>query len=411
VAKILDRNGEIERDRVLVLPWGRGVGKSWFIRRLWWLFIARWDGFVRPGAKQPGIRLVVLMPSYRNARQVHFRDILSELYGEWAFLGGTLNRTTLEMSFPGGSSIRWVTAENPAGALGIRCDVAFFDECDDIPLEMHDAVCVPWFTEPHSFNVRVLCGTPRMGRSGLLYREYDAALRGVDGYHAVHATYLDAPGHASVARAESARARMPESWFRREYLCDFDSAEGLVYPEFDRVKHVVEWDKTRRPEEWIVGADFGNAVPSAYVAMAYDGHNIHVVKEFYKIGCGDEELAMVAREWEQLFPRAKWFADYAWPNTLAYVRSNSGVKMSNADKSVEDGILTVGSWFKQGRVLVDPSCKNMIAELQRYRWTSARNSDGQFKDKPDKKNDHAVDALRYAIFTRFGRPRAVRIEL
>jgi hypothetical protein len=408
---ILTSDGEIERERVHVLPWGRGVGKSWFIRLLWWLLISRWDGRIRPGARSPGIRIVVAMPSYRQAKAVHFREILTELYGEWKHLGGTLNRSTLEISFPGGSSIRWVTAENPVGARGLRCDVAFFDEADDIPIDMYDAVCVPWFTEPHSFNVRVLCGTPMRGRGGLLYREYDAAKRGVDGYYAVHATYLDAPSHANIERAERARENMPDAWFRREYLCDFDAAEGLVYPEFSREKHIVPWDKSKRPNEWICGADFGSGVPSCYLAIAYDGVKCHVVREVYKAGMRDEELASIARTWSNDFPRAKWYADYAWPNTMDYVRRHGGINMVNADKSVEDGILTVGSWIHRDRLLIDPSCKNLIEEIQQYRWTTVRNQDGLFKDKPDKKKDHAVDALRYAIFTRFGRPPAMRIEL
>ena len=30
-------------------PWGRGVGKSWFMRRLWYLSVAEHDGKIREG--------------------------------------------------------------------------------------------------------------------------------------------------------------------------------------------------------------------------------------------------------------------------------------------------------------------------------------------------------------------------
>jgi len=411
LAKILRNGSEPIRDTVLVLPWGRGVGKSFFVRKLWWLLVARWDGVVRPGATQPGVRIVMLMPSYRQARAVHFRDILSELYGDWAFLGGVLNRSSLEMSFPGGSTIRWVTAENPAGARGIRCDIAFVDECDDVPIEMYDAVCVPWLTEHHSFNIRVLCGTPRMGRSGLLWREYDAALSGVDGAHAVHATYLDALEHVKLENVERHKATMPEAWFRREYLCDFDSAEGLVYPEFKPLEHIKPYPDGRKPQLWLMGVDFGTAVATCYLAIAYDGINCHVVDEVYEIGLSNEQMVEKAVVWSRKYPNGKWMADYSWPTTLDYVRRNARIQMREADKSVADGILTVGSWFKQDRLLIDPRCKNLIKELGSYRWTSVQRDDGRFQDKPVKKNDHAVDALRYALHTQFGTPSRSRVEL
>jgi phage terminase large subunit len=46
-------------------------------------------------------------------------------------------------------------------------------------------------------------------------------------------------------------------------------------------------------------------------------------------------------------------------------------------------------------MLVDKSCKELIANFQAYRW--AEDKDGNNKEEPLKENDDAVDALRYAI--------------
>jgi len=42
-------------------------------------------------------------------------------------------------------------------------------------------------------------------------------------------------------------------------------------------------------------------------------------------------------------------------------------------------------------------CKNLIIKLETYVWDKKASEKGD--DEPMKKNDHAVDALRYAIAT------------
>lgn len=55
-------------------------------------------------------------------------------------------------------------------------------------------------------------------------------------------------------------------------------------------------------------------------------------------------------------------------------------------------------------ILVSPRCSNLIWELKRYRWKTYANKKLQYEnnayDEPHKKDDHACDALRYAIMTR-----------
>ena len=43
-------------------------------------------------------------------------------------------------------------------------------------------------------------------------------------------------------------------------------------------------------------------------------------------------------------------------------------------------------------LIIHDRCKNLLKEFRLYRW-----SDGAGKDKPIKKHDHGLDALRYQI--------------
>ncbi len=55
------------------------------------------------------------------------------------------------------------------------------------------------------------------------------------------------------------------------------------------------------------------------------------------------------------------------------------------------------------RLRITPNCTNLIFEAKRYRWKTYRDKRLQYEnnpyDEPHKKDDHAVDSLRYALMT------------
>ena len=52
---------------------------------------------------------------------------------------------------------------------------------------------------------------------------------------------------------------------------------------------------------------------------------------------------------------------------------------------------------------VDRSCRNVQKEFSSYAWDEKAQMRGE--DKPLPENDHALDAIRYALYTMFGRMR------
>jgi phage terminase large subunit len=68
-----------------------------------------------------------------------------------------------------------------------------------------------------------------------------------------------------------------------------------------------------------------------------------------------------------------------------------------ADNDVLDGIRLVGEFLTQGRIVIASSCKSLIKEFYSYVWDEKAGQRGE--DKPVKQSDHALDALRYFVFT------------
>lgn len=208
---------------------------------------------------------------------------------------------------------------------------------------------------------------------------------------------------------------------QRDIMGSFDSFEGMIYNDFVRNIHVVE--PYEIPKEWtkLIGLDHGFTNPTAavFAAVDYDG-NIVVYDEFYQ------------REWliqdickKGLLPKiGKNPISGIWidPSTKAR-RSQTGVSdfstylehlpdriaLIPANNEVSAGIDRVKSFLrvnertKRPRLTIFSTCLNLIEEIGEYRWAElTENQAGQRneREEPRKKNDHAVDALRYLIMSR-----------
>lgn len=405
------------------IPWGRGGGKSWFQRFNWWLKTAEYDGRNRIGSPIPGVRIVLLMPGLVQARKVHEQRTLDELRTTWEPLGGHLNRSEWKVSFPGGSWIQWVSAEQARSNRGIRCDIACLDEADDIDLELVDAIAEAWFTEPHSLRMMMVGGTPTRGRYGLLYRTHargigkmvDADGNRFTDHRSFHATCYDFPRFVSPIAIEKARLKLPPTVFKREWLCDFDAAEGLVYGNFDEDHHVRDPLEGMVWSEVLVGADHGYEDPGCFLVIGIAGRGedatAHVIHEIYEPHRLEDWWVDRAKEIVAWFPNAKWYPDPSMPARIEALRTKARIKLGDVDNSIEDGVGTVGNLLVKrrhgdtgpefARLYVAKGCKNTIREMGVYRRKrDPRNAERVLDDIEDK-NNHAMDALRYPLFARF----------
>lgn len=451
--------------RTVFLGFGRGTGKSTFLRTVCWLRVAEWDWKWRE-AEFPfrGIRIGWLMPSRKQFVDVHGSAIANELEpgGRFAFLGGKINRTTWEISFPGGSTLIPFPASdhNSQAARGIRADLIIADECDDIGTGVYDSVAVPWLSAPWSLGEEILAGTPTRGRHGLFFRSRELGklgaqlrnsglsdkdaleipqvaeiaarfqgqenqdalvLRLLRGMYAFHATYKDTPETVDPVAVAKARATTPPATFEREWLASTDAGEGLVHP-FDEAFHVREPPPLDSFREFVIGMDHGFVGPGVLLLLGIQGHGedavVWALDEVYEAErvypwWNEQALAMVAS-----LPRHatyKLWPDTSEPGRLTELR-NLGLNVGTVDKSdKKSGIGRVAEFLfirqaddgeRWSRMYVSPKCRNTMREFGLYR--RKKHPDGTFDEEPEDKNDHAMDALLYAIVGRFGRSPAHR---
>lgn len=405
----------------------RGAGKSWFVRNVAWLLVAQYFGKVRPGALKPlrGIRIVALMDTHKHFVDVHRTALLNELEEDWAFLGGKVNKTTLRVDFPDGSWFQPFPADQHTSksALGLRCDVVIFDECDDIPISTFDTVVRPWFSEPWSLKIRLAAGTPRRGRHGLLYHLFKLGKSDApenDNYHSVHATYLDVPETVDPVEVEDAKRNSPPATFKREWLCDFDAAEGLVYGDvFNERFHVHKPPPGTVFNSLIIGMDHGYESPGSAHLIGCVGSGAdstaYVLEEVYERRRTTDWWADKLKYWvmREHPARITLYADPSQPQAIEQYRQQTGVNLprKKVDNNVDDGIATVATMFNKlrrsdgseyARLYISPDCPELIRELGLYRYRKDPKDADLYLNDVEKRNDHACDGVRYALHNHLG---------
>jgi len=380
--------------RSVFLGFGRGVGKTWFIRAQWWLLVAAWEKRIRTNALIPfrGVRVTCLMSTLVQFKDVHWSGIEQELApdGEWGFLRAKLDRQRGHITFPGGS---WVkpfpaAAHSARTARGMRTDLLSADECDDIDAEVYDGVAVPWLSEPWSLGMELIGGTPTRGRHGLWWRSLQAgklgeklrtgqiaddealelptaqairavfdalkpdewpehlphdpalaALEVLRGYYAFHATHRDAPETVSPLAVARARATTPEATFKREWEADPDAGEGLVYP-FDEKFHVREPPPGTPSREVTVGMDHGWTDAGVLLRGEIHGHGedaiLWITHEHYESEVPNHVWNARAVAWRG----AKFWPDPSRPDRIHDLRA-AGLDVGEVDNDIFAGVARV----------------------------------------------------------------------
>jgi PBSX family phage terminase large subunit len=211
-------------------------------------------------------------------------------------------------------------------------------------------------------------------------------------YKSFHYTSYDNP-HIPHEELDKAKEELPENRFAQEYLADFKKTEGLVYKEFNRDKNVTtEFPKTYT--DTITGIDFGYTNPASIIPIGIDGDSHYWIREeWYKSRCTTEQIA----EQALLYKSTKCYPDPAEPDRIETLRK-AGLNVRDVSKDIVAGVDHIRELFKQGRIHIHPDCKNLIYELETYRYPEKR-PDQNEPEKPVKENDHALDAMRYALYT------------
>jgi phage terminase large subunit len=140
------------------------------------------------------------------------------------------------------------------------------------------------------------------------------------------------------------------------------------------------------------GLDFGfSSDPAALPHTHYDytRKTIYIFDELYERGLTNDILA---EEVLRICGSNNIPCDSSEPKSIVELRQY-GVNASSATKG-KDSVIHGIQWLQQQTIIIDPKCINTINEFRQYKWKEDK--DGNAIRQPVDKNNHIIDALRYA---------------
>jgi PBSX family phage terminase large subunit len=188
----------------------------------------------------------------------------------------------------------------------------------------------------------------------------------------------------------------PTSLFYRRYILgEWVAAEGAVYAHFDRALHVVSSIPDGPMKAMVVGVDYGQTHPTAFLKLGRWGGCWYAYGEYRESDRTNARLSADLRGFlGGKFP-ASIEVDPSAKGFILQLRADGVQRVRGGDNAVLDGIGRVSSALATGALkIVGAACPRLIEELEAYRWDPKATERGE--DKPVKEGDDLLDALRYA---------------
>lgn len=177
-------------------------------------------------------------------------------------------------------------------------------------------------------------------------------------------------------------------------------AEGLVYPMFDKKRHVLEDYTPSADAFYYISCDYGTLNPCSMGLWAVERDKAVRIKEFYYDGRQkgvsktDEEYYKELEKLADGFNIQYVIVDPSASSFITTIKQHGKFRTRKADNAVLDGIRRTSTLIDNDRIFICKCCTDIIREFSLYCWDSEKLHE---KDTVIKENDHAMDDMRYFV--------------
>ncbi len=388
--------------RRIFLRFGRQTGKSYLMAYL----AVRW------ALTHPGASIFIITPFLNQTRELYLHSGLIERMIPLEYLDGEPHKTDGRFRFKNGAQIKLLGADNAESIRGLTADLVLIDEIKDVPDNVFRAIIMP------TLHVRraplVIAGTPpelpeHPYWGHVKIAETDPAWR------IFHQTSYDNPYIAKEdidREREIAEARGELDVFKREYLAEYCPGEKrMIFPMLDDALHVRPYDALKseiyqRADawSWYVAMDPGTASTFAVILGAVNHYRgqVRVLDEVYVTRQSEISIGKV---WPEVQKRMRelWVAegdDSDWMVVCDEAATWARVELldryaqqvwptDKAKNKKPDGLSLIKDLLITKDLVISDRCQNLLREMKGY----ALGDNGL----PVKRNDHAIDTLRYLL--------------
>lgn len=292
------------------------------------------------------------------------------------------NKSDLTFTFSNGSYIEFFSVDNWGKVKGPGRNILFMNECNRISYETYrqlavrttETIFLDWNPDAEFW--------------------YEENIKNRENTVEIHSTYKDNPHLGEVQIKEIEANRHNEQWWRVYGLGLTGHIEGTIYRPFIQIDEMPE---ARSRMRHVYGLDFGYSNdPTALVDVYIDeaGKKIYVDEIIYETGLLNSDIAQRMAE-AGVSKATEIFADAAEPKSVDEIGRK--VYRYNVKPAYKKDLLSQIQFLQQFEIYVTTRSLNVIKESRQYKWKEDR--DGNAVNEPIDAFNHAMDALRYAVFT------------
>lgn len=185
---------------------------------------------------------------------------------------------------------------------------------------------------------------------------------------------------------------------RARIVCDgqWGVAEGLIYENVQ----VKNFDKDEllkdKAYQLAIGLDFGfTHDPTALCVSLINEQKkeIYVFDEAYQTGLITKQVAQLIQD--KGYAKSRIIADSAEPRLIKELQTEYNILRLKESRKGKDSIMAGVSKLQGYSIFVHPSCTHIMDEF--YSYCYQQDKEGNWLNKPEDKNNHLMDALRYSL--------------
>ena len=367
-------------ERVVVNQGGTSSGKTYSIMQV--LFVL--------GMENPGSIITVVGQDIPNLKKGAYRDAKTILNSspELALAYPSINEGERIITCFNGSLIEFSSFKDAQDAKSGKRDYLFVNEANGISYEIYWQLAIRTKRKifiDYNPTARFWVHDEVLGREGVLLIKSDHRINRFidDELHARIEGISDPELHKVYARGNTGKI------------------EGLVLTNWDIV------DALPPREEWKMlcfGLDFGfTNDPSALEKVVLAHGDLWVDELVYSTNLTNPDIAQRARN-EGVTKEQQIIADCAEPKSIRELQA-AGLWVTPSPKG-QDSIVSGLDILKRYKIHVTRRSLGLLSNLRAYKWDTDR--DGNLTNKPEDRNNHGIDAIRYVALAKLAEHRPVR---
>lgn len=330
--------------------------------------------------KEPMVISIIrkTLPALKRSVLRDFLNISKDIGIYW---DGVFNKAENTFSY-NGHTLEFFSADDSQKIRGSARDIAWLNEGNELLLEEYRQLAM------RTRGNIIIDFNP----SDPVHWIYDLAER--DDADLFLSTYKDNKflPKELVKEIERLKERDPDYW--RVY----GEGQRAVFSERQifRDWHYIPFKDFPELDDWSLGVDFGYSMDScAIVKVAKQNDKLYVHELLYKKGMTNRDIAQFLKE--NNLNDILTFCDSAEPKSIEELRQMDiwAKPAIKGQGSINAGI----SLLKEFEIIGSIESKNLQKEQQSYLWDELK--DGTIINKPVDKNNHLMDALRYAVYSKY----------